>query len=202
MGYDFMAGEYHNINAGAPPFGNRSIITDPTGLMDDPYQSVGGDPHPIVTGPDVGFVQFGSFGTMDRASTRHGCTSPWKHDLSVTSSSSATQWGVGSAWRILARHSDRCLWETQVAGDTRAVTWARGPCTLPNGRGGRYPVCLDATSNLNFRQRRVLIQADPDARRPFIGGARSEHGHRATRKYAQAMKLAARAQRRSRQWLV
>ena len=32
MGYDFMAGENaHNINAGAPPFGNRSLITDPPG---------------------------------------------------------------------------------------------------------------------------------------------------------------------------
>ena len=36
MGYDFMAGEYHNINSGAPPFGNRSLITDPPGGMDDP----------------------------------------------------------------------------------------------------------------------------------------------------------------------
>ena len=33
MGYDFMSGEYHNINAGAPPFGNRSLITDPAGLL-------------------------------------------------------------------------------------------------------------------------------------------------------------------------
>jgi hypothetical protein len=24
MGYDFMSGEYHNINSSAPPFGNRS----------------------------------------------------------------------------------------------------------------------------------------------------------------------------------
>ena len=36
LGYDFMAGEYHNINAGAPPFGNRSLINDPPGRMDDP----------------------------------------------------------------------------------------------------------------------------------------------------------------------
>ena len=31
MGYDFMAGEYHNINSGAPPFGNRSLITRSAG---------------------------------------------------------------------------------------------------------------------------------------------------------------------------
>ena len=51
MGYDFMAGEYHNINAGAPPFGNRSIINDPPGRMDNPWRDLGGDPHPIVTTP-------------------------------------------------------------------------------------------------------------------------------------------------------
>ena len=38
MGYDFMSGEYHNINSSAPPFGNRSLIQDPTGLFDDPYR--------------------------------------------------------------------------------------------------------------------------------------------------------------------
>ncbi len=38
MAYDFMSGEYHNINANAPPFGNRSLITDPPGLFDDPYE--------------------------------------------------------------------------------------------------------------------------------------------------------------------
>ena len=37
MAYDFMSGEYHNINANAPPFGNRSLITDPPGRFDDPY---------------------------------------------------------------------------------------------------------------------------------------------------------------------
>jgi hypothetical protein len=44
MGYDFMPGEYHNINAGAPPFGNRSIITDPPGGLDDPYGGKGPAP--------------------------------------------------------------------------------------------------------------------------------------------------------------
>jgi hypothetical protein len=65
MAYDFMAGEYHNINTAAPPFGNRSLITDPPGRMDDPYGHVGGDPHPIVTGPDTQYVPFGAFGSMD-----------------------------------------------------------------------------------------------------------------------------------------
>ena len=37
LAYDFMAGDYHNINSSAPPFGNRSLITDPPGRMDDPY---------------------------------------------------------------------------------------------------------------------------------------------------------------------
>ena len=66
MAYDFMSGEYHNISANAPPFGNRSLITDPVGRFDNPYGGVpGGDPHPITTGPTTQYPAFGSFGTMD-----------------------------------------------------------------------------------------------------------------------------------------
>ena len=49
IGYDFPTGERHNINAGAPPWGNRSLLQDPPGGLDDPYSYVGGDPHPITT---------------------------------------------------------------------------------------------------------------------------------------------------------
>ena len=76
MGYDFMAGEYHNINSSAPPFGNRSLITDPPGRMDDPYRAVGGDPHPIVTGPQHGV--HGRSAPSARwipTSTHHACRS-------------------------------------------------------------------------------------------------------------------------------
>jgi hypothetical protein len=36
--------------------------------FDDPYQ--GNDPHPIVTNANTAYVPFGTFGTMDPASTR------------------------------------------------------------------------------------------------------------------------------------
>src|SRR3989454_1414853 len=45
ISYDFPTAERHNINASAPPFGNRSLITDPPGGFDDPYSAVGGNPH-------------------------------------------------------------------------------------------------------------------------------------------------------------
>ena len=61
MGYDFMAGEYHNIDANAPPFGNRSFLTSVP--FDDPYQ--GHDPHPVVTNANTDYVPFGTFGTMN-----------------------------------------------------------------------------------------------------------------------------------------
>ena len=38
LAYDFMSSDYHQINSSAPPFGNRSLITDPPGRMDDPYE--------------------------------------------------------------------------------------------------------------------------------------------------------------------
>jgi hypothetical protein len=155
MGYDFMSGEYHNINSSAPPFGNRSTLVDPPGLMDDPYRSVGGDPHPIVTGPDTPYVPFGNFGTMDP-----GINSPRVQSWNVT-----LERQLGSAWAVsaayLGSHSDR-LWAPISLNP--GIYMGLGPCTLRNGV--TYPVC-STNANLNFR--RVLYQQNP-AEAAFIGG--------------------------------
>jgi hypothetical protein len=147
MGYDFMSGEYHNINAGAPPFGNRSIIQDPIGLFDDPYRGVGaGDPHPIVTGPDTPFVNFGSFGTMDP-----NINSPRVQSWNVTVEQQlGTQWGVSVAY--LGSHSDR-LWNAVALNP--GVYMGLGPCVI---NGVSYPVC---STNANLNQRRLLYQQNP-----------------------------------------
>jgi hypothetical protein len=155
IGYDFMSGEYHNINSSAPPFGNRSTLVDPPGLMDDPYRSVGGDPHPIVTGPDTAYVPFGNFGTMDP-----GINSPRVQSWNVT-----VEQQLGSAWGVsasyLGSHSDR-LWAPISLNP--GIFMGLGPCTLRNGV--TYPVC-STNANLNFR--RVLYQQNP-AEAAFIGG--------------------------------
>ena len=61
--YDFPSGDFMNINASAPPWGNRSLIT--TTSFDDPYAIVGGNPHPIATNANTVFPAFGAFGVMD-----------------------------------------------------------------------------------------------------------------------------------------
>ncbi len=153
MAYDFMSGEYHNINANAPPFGNRSLITDPPGRMDDPYGHLGGDPHPIVTGPTTAYVPFGTFGTMDP-----GINSPRIQSWNVTVEQQiGLQWGVAASY--LGSHSDR-LW-AQVALNP-GIYMGPGPCTI---RGVSYPVC---STNANLNQRRLLNEVNPrDA--AFIG---------------------------------
>jgi len=146
MAYDFMAGEYHNINANAPPFGNRSLIVDPTGLFDDPYKGVGGDPHPITTGPSTDYPAFGTFGTMDP-----GINSPRIQSWNVTVEQQlGTQWGVSASY--LGSHSDR-LW-AQVALNP-GVYRGLGPCVI---NGVSYNVC---STNANLNQRRVLYQQNP-----------------------------------------
>ena len=50
--YDYPGGEYFNNLAAAPPYGNRTLVSDPAGLFDDPYRDVGGNPHPIETSPE------------------------------------------------------------------------------------------------------------------------------------------------------
>jgi hypothetical protein len=147
MGYDFMSGEYHNINAGAPPFGNRSLIQDPSGLLDNPYAGVtGGDPHPIVTNADVNFVQFGSFGTMDP-----GINSPRVQTWNFTVEQQlGSQWGVSAAY--LGSHSDR-LWNAIALNP--GVYMGLGPCVL---NGVSYAVC---STNTNLNQRRALYLQNP-----------------------------------------
>src|SRR5258706_226937 len=61
--YDFPGGDSLNINASAPPWGNRSLIT--TTIFDDPYSVVGGNPHPIATNKNTIYPAFGAFGVMD-----------------------------------------------------------------------------------------------------------------------------------------
>src|ERR1051325_667164 len=108
MGYDFMSGEYHNINAGAPPFGNRSIITDPGGLMDDPWRDLGGDPHPIVTNANVQYIPFGAFGSMDP-----GINSPRAQQWNVTVERQlGTNWGVSGSY--LGSYADRLWAQTAI----------------------------------------------------------------------------------------
>jgi hypothetical protein len=146
LGYDFMAGEYHNINAGAPPFGNRSIITDPGGLMDDPWRDLGGDPHPIVTGPNVQYIPFGAFGTMDP-----GINSPRAQQWNLTLEKQlGRNWGVSASY--LGSYADR-LWAQTALNP--GVFMGLDPCVI---NGVTYRVC-SANSNLN--QRRVLSLLDP-----------------------------------------
>jgi hypothetical protein len=150
MGYDFMAGEYHNINAGAPPFGNRSIITDPPGRMDDPWGHLGGDPHPIVTDPNVNYIPFGAFGSMDP-----GINSPRAQQWNVTVERQlGASWGVSAAY--LGSYADR-LWAQTALNPGEFL--GLGPCTLNTAAGPRFfPVC---TTNANLNQRRRLSLENP-----------------------------------------
>jgi hypothetical protein len=146
LAYDFMAGDYHNINSSAPPFGNRSLITDPPGRMDDPYGAVGGDPHPIVTDRNVIYPAFGSFGTMDP-----DINSPRVQNWNLTLERQfGTNWGVAVSY--LGSYSDR-LW-AQTAMNP-GIFMGLGPCTI---QGVSYTVC---STNANLNQRRVLFQENP-----------------------------------------
>jgi hypothetical protein len=139
--YDFPTAEYHNINAQAPPFGNRSLVEDPPGRFDNPYGHIGGDPHPIVTGPNTAYIPFGAFGAIDP-----DINSPRVQSWNVTIERQiGTEWGAAISY--LGTYSDH-LWN-QVALNP-GVFLGLGPCTL---NGVLAPVC---TTNANLNQRRVL----------------------------------------------
>jgi hypothetical protein len=141
IAYDFPSADYHNINASAPPFGNRSLLQDPPGLFDDPYKTYGGDPHPIVTNADTRFVNYGSYGVVDPH-----INSPRAQSWNATVEKQlGSVWGVSASY--LGSHTDR-LWG-QVALNPGEFL-GTGPCTIA---GVAYTVCT-ATSNLD--QRRIL----------------------------------------------
>jgi len=151
LAYDFMTNDYHQINSSAPPFGNRSLITDPPGRMDDPYGHVGGDPHPIVTDRNVAYPAFGSFGSM-----HPDINSPRVQNWNVTLERQiGTDWGVAASY--LGSYSDRLWAQTPI---NPGIFMGLGPCTLLDGRF--YPVC---STNANLNVRRVLYQENPQEAR-------------------------------------
>jgi hypothetical protein len=148
IGYDFPTAERHNINAGAPPWGNRSLLQDPPGGLDDPYSYVGGDPHPVATNANTEFVTFGAFGATDP-----DINSPRTQSWNVTVEQQlGTEWGVSISY--LGSYSDR-LW-TQIQQNP-AVFLGTGPCTI---RGVAYTVC-STTQNLNQRRALTLSGENP-----------------------------------------
>ena len=148
IGYDFPTGERHNINAGAPPWGNRSLLQDPPGGLDDPYSYVGGDPHPIATTANTEFVTFGAFGATDP-----DINSPRTQSWNVT-----LEQQIGSAWGVsisyLGSYADRLWMQIQ---QNPAVFLGTGPCTI---RGVAYTVC-STTQNLNARRVLTLSGENP-----------------------------------------
>ena len=141
MMFDFPTGEYFSNLAAAPPYGNRSLISDPAGLFDDPYRDVGGNPHPIVTGPDTLYPQGGTFSSMNPDINAPRVQS-W--NLSVERQI-GSNWGTSVAY--LGSYTDR-VWALVELNP--GVYLGLGPCTL---NGVSIPVC---TTNANLNQRRVL----------------------------------------------
>jgi Carboxypeptidase regulatory-like domain len=150
ISYDFPTAERHNINASAPPFGNRSLITDPPGGFDDPYGAVGGNPHPIVTNRDTRYIPFGAFGATDP-----DINSPRIQSWNVT-----VEREVGKVWSVaasyLGSHSDRLWNQLQV---NPAVFLGTGPCILG---GVSYPVC-STTANTDARRMLTITGENPAA---------------------------------------
>ena len=73
--------------------------------LDDPYGHLGGDPHPIITGPDTVYPPFGAIGTIDP-----NINSPRVQSWNVT-----IERQFAGVWQgavsYLGRYSDR-LWGT------------------------------------------------------------------------------------------
>lgn len=146
VGYDYMAGEYHNINAGAPPFGNRTLRTDVS--LDDPWANEpGGDPHPIFAETNAPFINYGAYGTMDP-----DINSPRVQQWNVmVERQLGDSWGVSAAY--LGSYSDR-LWAQTALNP--AVFLGRDPCTLETPQGPQFFRRCSTTGNQDSRRKLTL----------------------------------------------
>jgi Carboxypeptidase regulatory-like domain len=162
--YDFPSGDYMNINASAPPWGNRSLIT--TTVFDDPYSVVGGNPHPIATNRNTMYPAFGAFGVMD----------PDINPPRVQSWNVTLEKQFGTNWaatvNYLGRYSDH-LWAELAVNP--GVFMGLGPCTL---NGVAQPVC-STIGNLNQRRKFTLENPTQGALLGFV----DEHNDVGWQKY-------------------
>ena len=177
--FDFPTGEFFSNLAAAPPYGNRTLVSDPTGLFDNPYRDVGGDPHPIVTGPDTVFPVAGTFASMD----------PDINAPRIQSWNVSLERQIGSNWAAsvayLGSYTDR-LWG--LVEMNPGVFLGLGPCTLG---GVNITVC---TTNANLNQRRVLSLSQENPASATLIGNLESHAAVGTQTY-RGLKLS--AQRRS-----
>jgi hypothetical protein len=156
LAFDYPTGEFLSNPAAAPPYGNRIRLTDPPGGFDNPYAHLpGGDPHPIVPGPNTEFPPGGTFASIDR-----GLNAPRIQSWNVTVEQQlGTDWQASASY--LGRYSDR-LWN--LVAVNHGVFLGLGPCVL-NGRA--IPVC---TTNGNLQDRRVLsLSGENPTSAPLIG---------------------------------
>jgi TonB-dependent receptor-like protein len=163
--YDFPSGDYMNINASAPPWGNRSLIT--TTVFDDPYSVVGGNPHPIATNKNTVYPAFGAFGVMDP-----NVSPPRVQSWNVT-----LEKQLGTNWsatvNYLGRYSDH-LWAEEAINP--GVFMGLGPCTI---NGVAYTVC-STLANLNQRRKFSLENPTQGALLGFV----DEHNDVGWQKYS------------------
>ena len=153
LGYDFVSGQYHFLNAGAAPFANRLRVEAVP--FDNPYVNTpGGNPFPIAPpSPGVAYPAFGSYGTLDP-----DANSPRVQNWNVTAERQ-----FGTAWQTsvsyLGSYSDR-LWNLVALNPGQYL--GTGPCTIA---GVSYAVCTTAA---NLDQRRTLYAQNPAEAR-FLG---------------------------------
>jgi carboxypeptidase family protein len=161
LSFDYPTGEFMSNPAAAPPYGNRVRLTDPPGGFDNPYGHLpGGDPHPIVPGPNTEFPSSGTFASIDP-----GLNAPRVQSWNVTVEQQlGTNWQASASY--LGRYSDR-LWGFQAVN--YGVFMGLGPCTI---NGVAFAVC---TTNGNLQQRRVLSLSGENPRSAALVGILDEY---------------------------
>jgi hypothetical protein len=130
-----------------PPWGSRTIITNPVGGLEDPWQGFpGGSPFPMVIGPDVPFAGSGTYTNI-----------PW--DLKwpyVNQWNLSIQRQLGTDWLLSANYIGNSVIHLLNNAEGNPAIYLPGASCVIDGR--TYSPC---SSTSNTIQRRKLYLQNP-----------------------------------------
>ena len=169
LAYDFLALKWRTDATSAPPWGNRTILTNLPGGFEDPWAAVpGGSIFPYTLDKDVQFAPGGLF-----MSTPYNMRNPYVQTWNLSIERQVAKNWVASATYIGNQMTH--LWSTQAINP--ALFLGLGPCVL---QGVAYNPCSN-TNNTDARRRLTFERPLDGAKIGGLdvyddGGTRNYHG--------------------------
>ena len=178
LAYDFLALKWRTDTTSAPPWGNRLVLTNLPGGLEDPWAAIpGGNIFPYKVDANVIFAPAGVF-----MSTPYDNHNPYVQSWNLSVQKQISDWLISTSY--LGNQMTH-LWATKAVNPS--VFLGLGSCTL---NGVTYNPC--SSTNNTEQRRRLTLERPQDGN--YIGGL-DEFDDGGTRNY-HGLQLSAQRQAR------